>query len=180
MLLLLLLPSLAWSNLHYSRFFPPTHPPPLPHSLPSPVSHAQRDAPGYAIGGLAGGEDKASFWRVVAHNCQRLPAHKPRYLMGVGYPLDLVVCVALGVDMFDCVYPTRTARFGVALVPEGALRLKSQEFGAELAPVDAECACSCCRGYTRAGLHVLFKEGNALAAQLLTTHNVAYMMRLMR
>ena len=71
-----------------------------------------RDLPGYAIGGLAGGENKDTFWRVVAHNAARLPADKPRYLMGVGYPLDLVVCVALGVDMFDCVYPTRTARFG--------------------------------------------------------------------
>ena len=140
----------------------------------------KRDAPGYAIGGLAGGEDKESFWRVVAHNCARLPPHKPRYLMGVGYPLDLVVCVALGVDMFDCVYPTRTARFGVALVPEGAVRLKAAEFGASLEPVDAKCGCSCCAGYSRAALHTLFKDNSALAAQLLTTHNVAYMMRLMR
>ena len=140
----------------------------------------RRDQPGYAIGGLAGGEDKNSFWRVVAHNCQRLPPHKPRYLMGVGYPLDLVVCVALGVDMFDCVYPTRTARFGVALVPEGAVRLKAAEFGSCLDPVDAQCGCSCCKHYTRAAMHALFKEANSLAAQLLTTHNIAYMMRLMR
>jgi tRNA-guanine family transglycosylase len=67
-----------------------------------------RDLPGYAIGGLAGGEAKEPFWRVVHQCCSRLPVNKPRYLMGVGYPLDLVVCVALGVDMFDCVYPTRT------------------------------------------------------------------------
>jgi len=140
----------------------------------------KRDAPGYAIGGLAGGEDKHSFWRVVAHNCARLPANKPRYLMGVGYPLDLVVCVALGVDMFDCVYPTRTARFGVALVPRGTLRLKAHEFGSSLAKVDDDCRCSCCQGYTRAALHALFRTNEALAAQLLTTHNVAYMMRLMR
>jgi len=145
----------------------------------------KRDAPGYAIGGLAGGEDKDSFWRVVAHNCAALPANKPRYLMGVGYPLDLVVCVCLGVDMFDCVYPTRTARFGVALVPGagGTLRLKAQEFGSSLTPVDPACECSCCKGYTRAALHALFKtdsSSQALAAQLLTTHNVAFMMRLMR
>lgn len=75
--------------------------------------------PGYAIGGLAGGEDKRFFWRVVAQCCAALPPWKPRYLMGVGFPLDLVVCTGLGVDMFDCVFPTRTARFGCALVPGG-------------------------------------------------------------
>ena len=100
--------------------------------------------------------------------------------MGVGYPLDLVVCVALGVDMFDCVYPTRTARFGVALVDIGTMRLKSKEFGNQLIPVDLNCSCSTCKSYTRAILHVMFKENNALAAQLLTIHNIAYMMRLMR
>ncbi|ETV99775.1 queuine tRNA-ribosyltransferase, variant [Aphanomyces invadans] len=77
-----------------------------------------RNLPGYAIGGLAGGEDKTSFWTVVALCAERLPANKPRYLMGVGYPVDLVVCSALGVDMFDCVYPTRTGRFGTAITPK--------------------------------------------------------------
>uniref|UniRef100_A0A453L158 tRNA-guanine(15) transglycosylase-like domain-containing protein n=1 Tax=Aegilops tauschii subsp. strangulata TaxID=200361 RepID=A0A453L158_AEGTS len=78
----------------------------------------ERNLPGYAIGGLAGGEDKDSFWRVVAQCTAGLPEDKPRYVMGVGYPLDIVVCSALGADMYDCVYPTRTARFGSALVPE--------------------------------------------------------------
>lgn len=140
----------------------------------------KRDLPGYAIGGLAGGENKEHFWRVVAHNAVRLPANKPRYLMGVGYPVDLVVCVALGVDMFDCVYPTRTARFGVALVPSGSLRLKSKEFGQDLSPVQADCGCVCCSSYSRAVMHTAFKENNPLAAQLLTKHNIAYMMSLMR
>mmetsp|Transcript_25885 Transcript_25885/g.28247 ORF Transcript_25885/g.28247 Transcript_25885/m.28247 type:complete len:437 (-) Transcript_25885:139-1449(-) len=139
-----------------------------------------RDLPGYAIGGLAGGEDKSHFWRVVAHNAQRLPDNKPRYLMGVGYPLDLVVCVALGVDMFDCVFPTRTARFGVALISTGSIRLKSKEYEAQMLPVDPQCRCTTCRHYTRAALHVMFKENNPLASQLLTTHNVHYMMTLMR
>ena len=139
-----------------------------------------RDLPGYAIGGLAGGEDKTSFWNVVAHNAVRLPNNKPRYLMGVGYPVDIVVCVALGVDMFDCVYPTRTARFGVALVDFGTLRLKNNEFSTQLIPVEESCNCSCCQNYTRAFLNVAFKENNPIAAQLLTMHNVAYMMRLMR
>jgi len=82
-----------------------------------------RDAPGYAIGGLAGGEDKADFWKVVDFCTDHLPKHKPRYLMGVGYPIDLLVCSCLGVDMFDCVYPTRTARFGTALTRFGNLKL---------------------------------------------------------
>lgn len=146
----------------------------------------KRDLPGYAIGGLAGGEDKERFWRVVAHNAKRLPRNKPRYLMGVGYPLDLVVCVALGVDMFDCVYPTRTARFGVALTKEGALRLKTSPFSEDSLPVgggaggQSYCACSTCRNFTRSALHSMFKKSNALAAQLLTTHNIAYLMQLMR
>mmetsp|Transcript_77285 Transcript_77285/g.151620 ORF Transcript_77285/g.151620 Transcript_77285/m.151620 type:complete len:449 (-) Transcript_77285:17-1363(-) len=140
----------------------------------------KRDLPGYAIGGLAGGEDKSNFWRVVAHNAKRLPANKPRYLMGVGYPLDLVVCVALGVDMFDCVFPTRTARFGVALVTSGSVRIKGKEHATDLRPVDSECRCTTCQNYSRAALHVMFKETNSLAAQLLTKHNVSYMMRLMR
>jgi len=139
-----------------------------------------RDLPGYAIGGLAGGEDKDNFWRVVAHNAARLPANKPRYLMGVGYPLDLVVCVALGVDMFDCVYPTRTARFGVALVPSGSIRLKSSDMAQQMVPVEEGCPCTACQHYTRAFLHVMLKDNNALASQLLTSHNIAYMMRLMR
>lgn len=79
----------------------------------------ERNAPGYAIGGLAGGETKDMFWRVVAQCAAGLPPGKPRYVMGIGYPLDVVVCSALGADMYDSVYPTRTARFGVALVDSG-------------------------------------------------------------
>jgi queuine tRNA-ribosyltransferase catalytic subunit len=102
--------------------------------------------------------------------------------MGVGYAVDLVVCVALGVDMFDCVFPTRTARFGVALVNSGSLRLKNKEYADQLIPVEDKsiCKCSTCENYSRAILHMMFKENNPLACQLLTTHNVAYMMRLMR
>ena len=140
----------------------------------------KRDTPGYAIGGLAGGEDKLLFWRVVAYCCARLPPDKPRYLMGVGYPLDLVVCVALGVDMFDCVYPTRTARFGVALVDAGTLRLKAKEFASDSSAIEPHCQCPACRTCSKAYLHSLLKEGDPLAAQYVTLHNVAYMMRLMR
>ncbi len=100
--------------------------------------------------------------------------------MGVGYPLDLVVCVALGVDMFDCVYPTRTARFGVAFVPSGTLRLKSKECSMDLTPVNPNCHCTTCKSFTKASLHTMFKENNPMASQLLTKHNIYYMMTLMR
>jgi len=101
----------------------------------------ERNLPGYAIGGLAGGEDKDSFWRVVAQCTAGLPENKPRYVMGVGYPLDIVVCSALGADMYDCVYPTRTARFGTALVPEGVLKLKQNAMATDERPIDPTCSC---------------------------------------
>jgi tRNA-guanine transglycosylase len=141
----------------------------------------KRDAiiPGYAIGGLAGGESKDQFWRVVHQCCQALPADKPRYCMGVGYAIDLVVCTALGVDMYDCVYPTRTARFGVALVDSGILKLKSHECGKDDSVVDKDCVCQACRnGISRAQLHDWLKANNTMAAQLLTQHNLVYMKRL--
>lgn len=140
--------------------------------------------PGYAIGGLAGGESKDAFWKVVDHCCKSLPDDKPRYLMGVGYPLDLVICTALGVDMYDCVYPTRTARFGVALVPgesPGTLRLKSNEFSTDNRLIMDDCKCLACGGgYSRARLHLLLKRNNPLAAVLMTHHNIAYMMKVVR
>jgi queuine tRNA-ribosyltransferase catalytic subunit len=153
--------------------------------------------PGFAIGGLAGGESKEDFWKVVDHACRHLPDDRPRYLMGVGYPLDLVVCTALGVDQYDCVYPTRTARFGVALVDEGHMKLKQHEFapatektagsGADPPhgitssnlPIDSECPCEACsRGVSRGRIHSLLKANNSIAIQLLTQHNVTYMMGL--
>ncbi|NXH02841.1 TGT ribosyltransferase, partial [Loxia leucoptera] len=105
----------------------------------------QRDVPGFAIGGLSGGEAKARFWRAVKLSTEHLPRDKPRYLMGVGYATDLVVCVALGCDMFDCVFPTRTARFGSALVPWGSLQLKNQRFAKDFRPIDADCGCPTCQ-----------------------------------
>lgn len=97
--------------------------------------------------------------------------------MGVGYPLDIVVCVCLGADMFDCVYPTRTARFGTALVPHGLLKLKHKEFARDFRPIDEECDCPVCRSYTRATLHALATREIA-GAQLISQHNIAYLLRL--
>ncbi|GAM20362.1 hypothetical protein SAMD00019534_035370 [Acytostelium subglobosum LB1] len=139
----------------------------------------QREFPGYAIGGLSGGESKDIFWRVVAQCTAKLPNDKPRYLMGVGYALDLVVCSALGVDMFDCVFPSRTARFGTALVTAGSLNLKSGEFAEDFRPVDEDCDCMVCKNYTRAYIHLVVGK-ESVGGQLLTYHNMAYQMRLMR
>jgi len=142
----------------------------------------ERNLPGYAIGGLSGGEAKPDFCRMVeicTHPETGLPKSKPRYLMGVGYPLDIVVCVAFGVDMFDCVYPTRTARFGTAIVPQGLLRLKRNEFALSKEPIDADCTCSTCCNYSRGYLHsVIGKE--TTACHLVTVHNLHYMMGLNR
>ncbi|KAF7140495.1 hypothetical protein RHSIM_Rhsim06G0078000 [Rhododendron simsii] len=139
----------------------------------------ERNLPGYAIGGLSGGEDKDSFWRVVAQCTAALPEDKPRYVMGVGYPLDIVVCSALGADMYDCVYPTRTARFGTALVPEGILKLTHRAMADDTRPVDPTCACMVCKTYTRAYIHCLVTK-DAMGSQLLSYHNLYYMLKLSR
>ncbi|CAL5385882.1 unnamed protein product [Camellia sinensis] len=124
-----------------------------------------------------GGEDKDSFWRVVAQCTASLPEDKPRYVMGVGYPLDIVVCSALGADMYDCVYPTRTARFGTALIPEGVLKLKHRAMADDTRPIDPTCMCMVCKNYTRAYIHCLVTK-DAMGSQLLSYHNLYYMMKL--
>ncbi|KAF3206517.1 hypothetical protein TWF191_001411 [Orbilia oligospora] len=101
----------------------------------------KRDTPGIAIGGLSGGEEKAKYCAVVRTCTEMLPDMKPRYVMGVGYPEDLVVSVALGADMFDCVWPTRTARFGNAVTSRGTLNLRHASYAADFSPVDEDCDC---------------------------------------
>ena len=140
----------------------------------------ERNAPGYAIGGLAGGEDKSSFIKVVSQCTAGLPSNKPRYVMGIGYPLDIILCSALGADMYDSVYPTRTARFGVALVPEGVLKVRQACFATDLRPLQPGCDCMVCKKYTRAYLHPLVCRNVAFASNLLTYHNVAFTQRLTR
>jgi len=137
-----------------------------------------RDAPGYAIGGLSGGEDKDKFWPTVHLCTDHLPRNKPRYCMGVGFAVDLVVCVALGVDMFDCVFPTRTARFGCALVDNGQLNLRQKEFAQDFSPIDENCDCSTCKNYTRAYLNTIVTK-ETVACHLLSIHNISYLLRLM-
>ena len=139
----------------------------------------KRDTPGFAIGGLSGGEGKEAFWRVVAQCCKALPSLKPRYVMGVGYPLDILCCVALGADMFDCVYPTRTARFGTALVPGGQMRLSNAAFKIDSKVIQEGCPCrACAGGYSRAYLHPLAGR-DAVVARLLSEHNIVFMITFM-
>jgi len=137
----------------------------------------ERNLPGYAIGGLSGGESKDSFWRVVSYCTDYLPQNKPRYLMGVGYPVDIVTCVALGVDMFDCVYPTRTARFGTALVPGGLLNSTSKQYQYDFKPIEENCDCHACRYYSRSFFYA--NTGTELSGQLISIHNIRYLLRLM-
>ncbi|CAK7270044.1 hypothetical protein SEPCBS57363_003902 [Sporothrix epigloea] len=151
-----------------------------------------RDTPGIAIGGLSGGEAKADYCRVVAAVTELLPPLKPRYVMGIGYPEDLVVSVALGADMFDCVWPTRTARFGNAITRHGMLNIKHQRYATDFGPIEDGCGCQCCRpsaddpdpdsgrpSITRAFVHHNVSK-ETVSAHLLTMHNVWYQLDLMR
>ncbi|CAL6065653.1 Queuine_tRNA-ribosyltransferase [Hexamita inflata] len=136
---------------------------------------------GIAIGGLSGGETKSTFWRVVRHCCINLPQDKPRYLMGVGYPLDVVVCAALGVDMFDCVYATRTGRFGTAFSYEGEVNLTREAFSSQRGTIVEGCKCeTCAKGVSRAYLNCLLKENEATGGVMVSIHNVHFLLQLMR
>ena len=135
---------------------------------------------GFAIGGLSVGEPKEEMARVLAHTAPRLPVHKPRYLMGVGTPEDLVHGVENGIDMFDCVMPTRNARNGHLFTRYGDVRIKNAQYRDDLSPLDASCTCYTCRNFTRAYLHHLHRVGEILGAQLNTIHNLHYYQCLMR
>eukprot|EP00835_Amoeboradix_gromovi_P007066 NODE_1031_length_1921_cov_0.298024.p1 type:complete len:380 gc:universal NODE_1031_length_1921_cov_0.298024:352-1491(+) len=137
----------------------------------------KRNTDGIAIGGLAGKESKNDFWKVVHFCTGLLPRNKPIYCMGIGYVEDLIVCVALGVDMFDCVYPTRTARFGRVLLDEGPLNIRNAIHKMDFRAIDATCTCYTCKTYSRSELNLMF--GSTNTARLLTIHNIHYHMHLM-
>lgn len=145
-----------------------------------------RDTPGIAIGGLSGGEAKEDFCRVVETCTAEFPELKPRYVMGIGFPEDLVVCVALGADMFDCVWPTRTARFGAAITRHGVFNMRQAKFARDFGPIEEGCGCKACKKESEGGLGITraFVHHNAaketVAAHLLTIHNVWYQLNLMR
>jgi queuine tRNA-ribosyltransferase len=135
---------------------------------------------GYAIGGLSVGEEKSAMWRVASEIAPRLPADKPRYLMGVGTPEDLVEGVARGIDMFDCVLPTRNGRTGQAFTSRGKVNVKNAQWAVDTRPLDESCGCSVCRRHSRAYLRHLYLAGELLAGVLLTHHNLAFFLDTMR
>ena len=136
--------------------------------------------PGYAIGGLSVGEGHAHMIRTVEHTTPLLPLDKPRYLMGVGMPIDLIAAVRAGVDMFDCVLPTRNGRNGYAFTENGPLRLRNSQYRDAVAPVEADCPCPCCQHYTRSALRHFFIAGEMLGPILLSIHNITFFQRLMQ
>jgi len=141
---------------------------------------AELDLPGYAVGGVSVGEPKAEMQRIVAHTPHRLPHDKPRYLMGVGTPEDLVDGVGAGVDLFDCVMPTRNARNGHLFTRFGDLRIRNARYKTDEQPIDPTCACPTCARFSRAYLHHLDRCGEMLAPMLASVHNLHFYVALMR
>jgi queuine tRNA-ribosyltransferase len=140
----------------------------------------EMDLPGYAIGGVSVGEPKEDMLRIMAHTPHRLPAGKPRYLMGVGTPEDLVDGVAAGVDMFDCVMPTRNARNGHLFTRFGDLKIRNARHKTDERPIDETCSCYTCTNFSRAYLHHLDRCGEMLGPMLTSIHNLHYYLNLMR
>lgn len=138
------------------------------------------DFPGYAIGGLAVGETKAEMYRILDFVEPLLPEHKPRYLMGVGEPDDLAEAVTRGVDIFDCVMPTRVARHGAALTPDGRINMRNLEHARSEQPLDSHCDCYACTHFTRAYLRHLVRADEILGHYLLSLHNVRFLIRHMQ
>ena len=137
------------------------------------------DFPGYAIGGLAVGETKEQMYATLDATCPHLPAHKPRYLMGVGAPEDIVEAVWRGVDLFDCVLPTRIARNGALLTPAGRFNIRNARFAEDTRPIQKACGCYTCRTFSRAYLRHLIISGEISGLRLATIHNVHFMQQLM-
>ena len=147
------------------------------------AAHAVRamgDWHGYGIGGLSVGEAKPDMYRILEDVHDALPLDRPRYLMGVGFPEDLVEGVRRGVDLFDCVAPTRMGRNGAAFTHDGRLNIKRAEFRADRRPLDADCGCACCSRFSRAYVRHLFLADEILGLRLLSLHNVHFLVSLMR
>ena len=138
------------------------------------------DFPGYALGGFSVGESPEAMHAALPRSAELLPEHKPRYLMGVGRPLDLLEGVAAGIDMFDCVMPTRNGRNALAFTAEGPMRLRNAKYRRDPAPLESDCTCETCQQFSRAYLHHLFAADEMLGPTLLSLHNIAYYLRLMK
>jgi len=140
---------------------------------------AEMSFDGYAIGGLAVGEPKATMWDMVDTVLPYLPEERPRYLMGIGYPEDLIEAVRRGIDMFDCVIPTRNSRNGTVFTRFGKMTVKNSQYAEDFSPIDDGCPCETCRNYTRAYIRHLFQSGEILALRLATLHSVYFFMSVM-
>jgi queuine tRNA-ribosyltransferase len=138
------------------------------------------DLPGYAIGGLAVGESKGEMEEMLAHTIQYLPEDRPRYLMGVGYPEDILMAVSYGVDMFDCVLPTRNARTGCVFTSEGPLVYRNADFADDPRPLDPNCDCRVCRRYSRSYLRHLYNQSEITGMVLSSYHSTYFFQNLMR
>ena len=134
---------------------------------------------GYAVGGLAVGEGQAAMFGVLDYAPGFLPEDRPRYLMGVGKPDDIVGAVKRGIDMMDCVLPTRSGRTGQAWTPRGMVNIKNARHAADPRPLDEDCPCPACRGYSRAYLHHVFRSNEMISGMLLTWHNLQYFQDIM-
>jgi queuine tRNA-ribosyltransferase len=135
---------------------------------------------GYAIGGLSVGEEKSVMYEVIDFLAPQMPKDKPRYLMGVGTPQDLVEAVFRGVDMFDCVMPTRNGRTGSAFVTNGKLNIRNAQFASDTNPLDENCPCSVCKRYSRAYLRHVYQANEMIAATLISHHNLAFFLNTMK
>jgi queuine tRNA-ribosyltransferase len=138
------------------------------------------DLPGYAVGGLSVGEEPAEMYRTLDTVAPMLPADRPRYLMGVGRPIDIIEAVLRGIDMFDCVMPTRNGRNAMAFTSSGRVRLRNLQYARDPSPLDADCECPVCRRFSRAYLRHLFIAGEMLGPILVSWHNVAFYQRVVR
>ncbi len=148
--------------------------------LESAAAVSELDLPGYGIGGYSVGEPHEVMFETLPAVCAALPANKPRYLMGVGNPTTLVRAVAMGVDMFDCVLPTRTARMGTAFSSTGRMNMRNAKYADDFTPLDHACSCPTCQNHTRAYLRHLVKSGEMLGGILLSIHNIYFLLDLMR
>jgi queuine tRNA-ribosyltransferase len=135
---------------------------------------------GYALGGLSVGEPKEDLYRIVKHIAPKMPENKPRYLMGVGTPMDIVKSVESGIDMFDCVIPTRHARNGYLYTSKGVIKIRNSQHRESLKPLDESCDCYTCKNFSRSYLHHLDKTKEMLGSTLQTIHNLTFYINLMR
>ena len=145
----------------------------------SAIETVKMDFDGYAIGGTSVGEDKDTMYRMIDYAIEYLPTDKPRYLMGVGDPYDLFEGVERGVDMFDCVHPTRLARHGHAFTKYGKINMKNAKYKEDFTPVDVDCDCECCKNYTKAYIRHLLIAEETLGQRLLSIHNLRFLIRIM-